>query len=141
MKKRLSILVLATALLPLAFAGGCGKAADLSVCRGLAQQFMVRLARADFQGAYAMADPHAVTEDDLRRIRNNPEWDGLWDHFTSLDHGEGGMLRTEGAFRELRLAPATVRDKPGYIIHIQFREYEEGWKVMALRIETGNETE
>jgi hypothetical protein len=134
---KMQLLGLAVLMLAAAFSlSGCSKVADLSVTRGLADQFMLKLSRADFKGAYEMCDPHAVSEDNLRAIRNNPEIDDLWEHYTSLVHGDGGMLSQEGAFRQLRLAPATVRDKPGYTVHITFREYDEGWLVMALMIDT-----
>jgi hypothetical protein len=114
---------------------GCSKAADMSVCRGLANQFMNKLARGDLAGAYDMCDPNVISYDGLLAIRNNPDLDDLWDHYTSLVHGDGGQLSTEGAFRELRLAPATVRDKPGFVVHIRFRLYDEGWRVMAFQVD------
>jgi hypothetical protein len=124
-------------VLPLLLAvPGCSKAADLSVCRGLADQFMNRMARGDLAGAFEMSDPNVVNYDSLLAIRNNPELDGLWEYYTSLEHGDGGQLFTDGPFRELRLAPAGVRDKPGYTVHIRFRLYDEGWRVMAFSVDT-----
>lgn len=112
----------------------CGAAADLNSCRKVADDFMARLAKRDFNGAYALCDPMALDQDVLFKIGNSPAYETLLDNYKGLNHGDGGQLLDGSSPPEVRLAPATPDGHDGFRVHFAFRKLDTGWKVIAFQI-------
>jgi hypothetical protein len=124
-------------LLLLFLPAGCGSPAHLESCRDKAEQFMERLAKGDFNGAYELCDPDMIGPDGLRKIANSDKNRPVLDDYKGLEHGEGGQETRDAndEIVEIRLAPVKFKGHDGFVGHFAFRLESGAWKITGFQID------
>lgn len=129
-------LIKTTPLFLLLLLAACGSM-EVKNVQSQADLFMERLAKGDFNGAYALCDADAVSLDNLQNIGNNPEYDKVLNDFQGFDHHEGAQATkdADGKITELRLAPAKFKGHDGWVAHFAFRKENDDWLIIGFKIE------
>lgn len=129
MKKTLPLLLIFLLL------GGCAEAVELSQCRKIADDFMTKLAKRDFNGAAELCDPMAIDPESLTRIANDERNAPLLDDYQGLNHGDGGQKQDKDGTVEVRLAPATPNGHSDFRVNFAFREIDGEFKIIGFAID------
>jgi hypothetical protein len=114
----------------------CGSA-EVKNVQSQGDLFLSRLAKGDFNGAFELCDPDAVSHDALRAIRNNAEYDEVFDDYRGLRFSEGANAtrNDDREIVEIRLAPAEFKGHKGWYAHFAFRRQAGKWWIIAFKIE------